>query len=309
MALRSGEAIALKWRPFMQDDSVKVKFDGDISGVDINTFTRVLLDYSTVIQESALEIDPSARLSIEITGAGHGCLEAFLHLAPTVGKGLIDTVKSVAPELPEIIDAASELYDLMHKVSKLGGVESTSSDGKTVTVRAKNGNVINVSQTTYKIYAGNGDAPTAVRKTFETLAHEDGITGVSIQPCSNEVESVSIPSSDFETVANAPQPPVEKKVGVFHRQTLAIVRAMFVQSKTRKWSFEWKGATISAPITDDTFFERFPGMSFKLGDSLIADLKVEQRLDEKSGLYVNSSYEVVKVHAKDELPRTEQLDI
>ena len=34
----------------MQEDSVRVKFDGEISGVDINTFTRVLLDYSTVVR-------------------------------------------------------------------------------------------------------------------------------------------------------------------------------------------------------------------------------------------------------------------
>lgn len=53
----------------MQEGSVRVKFGGDISGVDINTFTRVLLDYATVVQASADEVEPAAAVSVAISGA------------------------------------------------------------------------------------------------------------------------------------------------------------------------------------------------------------------------------------------------
>ncbi len=292
----------------MQEDSVRVKFDGEISGVDINTFTRVLLDYSTVVRESAQEIDQSARLSVEITGAEAGCLEAYLQLVPAIGKGLIDFAKAVAPELPDIIETASELYRLMKEISKGGGMESASLDGNTVKIIAHDGNVISVNQSTYNLYLGDGEAPTAVRRTFETLSNEKGISMISIGPRSEPNDTVSIPASEFEAMAKTPSASCERREGVLAKQTLTIVRAMFVNSKRRKWLFRWKGNEISAPITDDTFFERFPDLSFRLGDALVADLRVVQRLDNETKLYLNDSYEVVRVHSKVETPSTEQLD-
>lgn len=293
----------------MQEDSVRVKFDGEISGVDINTFARVLLDYSTVVRESSQEIDPSVSLSVKITGAEPGCLEAYLQLIPTIGKGLLDSFKVIAPELPEIVHTTSELYKFMHQISKKGGVKSSSQEGKAINVVTGDGSTVNVSQDTYNIYLRDGEAPAAVRKTFEALSHESGISMVSFGPRSKSDETVSIPSSDFTALANTPIAPSKKREGIFADQTLTIVRAMFVESKKRKWLFQWKDSTISAPITDDTFFERFPEMSFKLGDALLADLKIEQRLDSKTGLYLCESYEVVKVHSKVESPSMEQLDI
>ncbi|MDD6706717.1 MAG: hypothetical protein PUE29_10260 [Olsenella sp.] len=294
----------------MQEGSVRVKFGGDISGVDINTFTRVLLDYATVVQASADEVEPAAAVNVSISGAEPGCLQAVLQLTPQTIKDAIDFAMGIAPIVPEIIETANGLYRLKKDMAKHGAIDSVEGkSGDHVSVKMHDGNTFSYSKNTYNVFVNSPEASKAVNSSFETLERCDDISSLSIATESAPGADLNVDRDEFAAMANSPiTQDAERHEGICEKQTLLIQRAYFDDSDRHRWQFGWKGRKISANITDKDFYENFPNMSFRKGDSLIADLRVVQEFNAADGLYEDRLFEVVKVHAKKSAPQTMQMD-
>lgn len=80
------------------------------------------------------------------------------------------------------------------------------------------------------------------------------------------------------------------------RATLQLIKIILEKGK-RKWEFAWKGIKISAPVSDDKFWDRMARgeVSIKQGDSIKAELQIIQVLDPYSKVFFNESYEIMKV--------------
>jgi hypothetical protein len=78
---------------------------------------------------------------------------------------------------------------------------------------------------------------------------------------------------------------------------LYIIKAIMERSK-RKWEFQWHGIAIAAPIKDPNFYDDFALHSFTIapGDEFQARLAIHQKKDDISGVYANTSYEVLQVY-------------
>jgi hypothetical protein len=91
----------------------------------------------------------------------------------------------------------------------------------------------------------------------------------------------------------------DRRRGRVEKARLVILKAWLVPGN-RKWSFEWNGVPISAPIRDEVFYERLASREILIGhgDALDVDLKYLQEYDEALGVYVNDphTFEVIKVH-------------
>lgn len=89
---------------------------------------------------------------------------------------------------------------------------------------------------------------------------------------------------------------------------LEILRAILERSR-RRWEFVWNGMKISAPVTDDAFYDDFFAHRIMIapGDALRVKLLVRQRRAKDIGVFINESYEVVEVMKH--LPRTGQGDL
>lgn len=87
--------------------------------------------------------------------------------------------------------------------------------------------------------------------------------------------------------------------------TLQLIKVILEKGK-RKWEFAWKGIKISAPVSDDKFWDRMARgeVSIKQGDSIKAELQIIQVLDPYSKVFFNESYEIMKVI--DYIPSAEQ---
>ena len=75
-----------------------------------------------------------------------------------------------------------------------------------------------------------------------------------------------------------------------------ILRAILERSK-RRWEFVWHGVRIAAPVTDDRFYDDFIAhrVTIAPGDMLRVRLRVKQRRHKEARMFINESYEVVKV--------------
>jgi hypothetical protein len=89
---------------------------------------------------------------------------------------------------------------------------------------------------------------------------------------------------------------------------LEILRAILERS-TRRWEFVWNGMKVSAPVTDEHFYDDFFAHRITIapGDALRVRLRIRQRRSPDLGIFMNSSYEVIEVLSH--LPRAGQGDL
>lgn len=89
---------------------------------------------------------------------------------------------------------------------------------------------------------------------------------------------------------------------------VVVLKAWFVPGN-RKWSFEWNGVPLSAPIKDESFFKKLASHAILIGqgDALDVELKYEHDYDEELGVYVNDvqTFQVMKVFTP--APRARQI--
>jgi len=78
--------------------------------------------------------------------------------------------------------------------------------------------------------------------------------------------------------------------------TLRIVKAV-LESGRRKWEFVWMGKSISAPISDATFHQRFEAhvVTIAPGDVLEVEMRIDERVNSRTGESVIRKYDVLRV--------------
>lgn len=90
-------------------------------------------------------------------------------------------------------------------------------------------------------------------------------------------------------------------------QTLYLERVVLRRSKRSMWRFIWNGIPISANITDQEFLDNLDDYSFSIGEAMLANLKVVQRLSLEAHAYLNERYEVTKVSGFEKQPENSKL--
>jgi hypothetical protein len=115
-----------------------------------------------------------------------------------------------------------------------------------------------------------------------------------------------IPRADFPLVASpvvgAEEQPLERTKK--ERARLLILKAWLNHAK-RKWSFEWNGIPISAPISDREFLDQLDRREHLLGagDALDVEITYKQTLDPELGVYVNDQNSFVVSRVIKPVPR------
>ena len=89
----------------------------------------------------------------------------------------------------------------------------------------------------------------------------------------------------------------------FELTNIEVLRAILEESD-RLWEFVWHGTKIAAPVIDKEFYKKFRDHRITLapGDKFDVRMKIVQKKDENSGIYINSKYEIIEVIKH--IPRT-----
>jgi hypothetical protein len=142
-------------------------------------------------------------------------------------------------------------------------------------------------------------------------------------------EDNAIHSFGFSADTGEPRPPLEiprkrfaglpaflgdddpaKQRELLETTNLEILRAILERSK-RRWEFVWNGMRISAPVSDQAFFDDFFAHRITIapGDALRVRLRIKQRRAPDIGVYINEEYEVVEVLQHLPKDRQSSLDV
>ena len=294
------------WRRFMETKTVTVKFGGQVESVDVNTFTRVLLDYAGVLQASCKIDDPQAKIASNVRAVRPGCLEVDLSIIAEGIGGLFKDPETSMQTVANGIAIASGFYGLKKFLGRHGKAISAEDEpnGKSK-ITAQDGSTITVMGGVTNLYVNCPQVSESVSSSFDALDNDPRIESMSIS--SDGDVTFSADRSEFGMIASSPSYESTKTNTMEEDTTLTVVKPVLERSTTRKWEFVWRGTKVTANISDKKFMDRLDDELFGIGTSMDVRLKIAQEFDDGLKAFINKRYEVVRVYSVAPPPQTDSL--
>jgi hypothetical protein len=278
-------------------ETIVVHFGGEPASINVYTLTRSLAAFADTARAISAIVDPGQEIEILVEATGPGSFRTVVRRVRkdygglfgivgavfwgVVGNAIYDKYVKQEPD-PQVIVHTNEV------VIKIG-------DKQVVVPRQ----VHEASENAKK----DPEVDRCIRRTFEPLQKDPKVTGFGLTT-SLETPKVPlyIPRTDFPRFTHDLVLP---DVALTQRQQMAtarliILKAWLNQAK-RKWSFEWNGVPVSAPIKDNDFLDAIAKRKYLIGagDALDVEIASKQTFDSQLKVYVTdpNSYVITKVLA------------
>ena len=278
----------------MEARTVTVKFGGQVEAVDVGTFTRVLIDYSSILQAACKGEDPNAAVEANVRTVRPGCLEVDLSIiAKTIG----DLFSDPSTSLDTIVNGiaiASGFYGFAKFLGKHGRAVRAEEKPEGVSVTAEDGTTTLVNNGVINLYMNSPKATDAVCKSFESLDNDPRVESVSI--ISDGEEQFRAEREEFSAMASSPAYESPQTRTLEERVKLTVVKPVLEKSTSRKWEFVWRGEKITANVTSRDFIESLVDRSFSVGTVMDVTLRSHQVYDDNLHAYINKCREVTEVY-------------
>lgn len=283
----------------MEAMPVSVKFGGQVEQVDLNTFTRVLLDYGIVLRAACAEEDRGLRITTNIRQVRPGCLVVDLGVVADGIGGLFKDPSTALQTVEAAVTIATSFYAFKKYLGKHGRVAAANAteDG-TTTVETEDGTRTSVATQVVNIYVNAPEAGAAVNASFASLDEDGRIESLTIgagDGCEEDQGSFVATRDEFHEIASSPSyegPDVRHEVDA---GKLVVVKPYLGASTTRKWEFLYRGMKITANITDAEFMDGIERQSFRVGMVMDVEMDITKQYDRDLRAFVNKSYTVTKV--------------
>lgn len=276
------------------DDGFVLHFGGRTHEIDALTFGNALVSIAEAVRAINLEVNPGFALEIAIDAVGPGSFRARLK---TVKKTLKNLFSGSVPR-DIIIGILTTL--LWEKVLNPEGPPKIIINDDSVIIEHGADRIV-VPREAYEAKKKVEASPAVNRhiaKAMEVLENDPSVESFGIARGLRDPEPViEFPRWMFPVIReNTMQRPEEGRRFEDKDAVVSVHKAVFERS-TRKWEFIWNGFKISAPILDQTFFDRLEArtVAIKQGDAFNAILRIHQTYDKMSGNWINERYEIITV--------------
>jgi hypothetical protein len=277
-----------------REESLVIHFGGETGQIDALTFGNALISVAEALRAINHEVNPGYALEIRIEAIGPGSFRATLRTAKRSLKNLFSGESFRALVIGIF---ATFLYD---KVFNPDSPPIIKVNDDMVIIEYGDDRVIvpkEVFEKAEKV-ADNPAVNQHVSRTMEVLESDPSVTSFGItRDLSDPKPLIDFPREAFSVIRQNSSPPArDGRRFTDHDAVLSVHKAVF-QRSPRKWEFVWNGFRISAPILDDSFFDRLEAreISIRQGDAYQATLRVYQVYDSMTGTWVNESYEVLRI--------------
>ncbi|MDR2651639.1 MAG: hypothetical protein LBC68_04925 [Prevotellaceae bacterium] len=275
------------------DNSFKLKFDGEQHQIDANVLISSLIHTTTIIHEANKYLDSGKKIEIKIKAPEKGSFLLDIELVETT----IDAIKNIfASDFVQIgavlISTLSGLITIKQFLKSKSPKNVEKGKEKT-TITNQNGDIIHIDNAVFNIYEKSEVVQDALAQNFEALNNDPAITAFEITN-SQDKSIVRVEKKDFPDLVFKSEEIQDDERITTEAATLNIVRLSF--ESELKWEFYFKGNKISAKIKDLAFQELInKGERFAKGDILEVELQIIQKWDNSVNTYINKSYLVTKI--------------
>jgi hypothetical protein len=245
----------------LEGDQVVIHFGGTLNSVDAYTFANALVSFADTARAVNEIVNPGQAIEIRLDAVGPGSFRAVIR---RIQKGLGGFFSRGGQNLFWAIIAAL-IYDNVIKADP--GYEIRVEEDQVVIQRGDDRIVL--SREIFdqlKNVQSSPEVQKNLSKTFKVIERDDAIESFGLTNKIDDPEPlVEIPRSDFPRLAEPPLlQETEKRRERRETARLLILKAWFREG-TRKWSFEWNGVPITAPIKDPDFWAKLEKRQYLIG--------------------------------------------
>jgi hypothetical protein len=290
-------------------DQIVIHFGGALTSVDAYTFGNSLIAFADTVRAVNAVLNPDQNIELRVEAIGPGSFRAVVKrlkkgLGGFFGRGVEAVFWGIVATL---------IYENLIKHEPHTTIKVEPDE----VIIEKNGDRIIIPRSVYDQMPpvrNNPEVQRHLSRTFQVIEEDPAIENFGLtHDLKDKKPPVQITRAEFPYLA-APEPlALEAENKERHRvrterARLVILKAWLVPGN-RKWSFEWNGVPLSAPIADESFFERLAAREVLIGqgDALDVELTYEQNYDDTLGVFVNDphTFRITKVFAP--VPRLRQL--
>lgn len=296
----SGEGMGTVDLRTLDDDQIVIHYGGSLNSVDAYTFANSLIAFADTARSVSDAVSPGdGRTEVRVEALGPGSFRAVIKRIPT---GLTGFFRRGA----ENLFWAYVAFLIIDKIHGNTEAQLQVSDDQVIITRGHDRIIVprQVYEKSSELKK-NPDVQKNITKTFEIIEEDEAIENFGLTRRASDVEPlVQVDRREFPRLASQPERAVQARDGLkFQDKTeqarLLVLKLWLKPSTSRKWSFEWNGVPISAPIKDVGFLAKLDRRDLVIGagDALDVELAWVQVFDEQINMYVNdqSTFEVVRV--------------
>ncbi len=283
------------------DEQFVIHYGGEFHQVNAYTFASSLIALSDAIRNANHIVNPGYDIEIVVEALGPGSFRARIR---AVQKGINNLFSAQDAKTVVLSIIAAMIYE--HTLAPNPVPIINVSEDMVVIEQGDQKIVIPKDANNYYEEVKKSEpVRNNIARAFSVLEKDESVENFGITKSLDDPEPlITITRHQFSLLSN--ELIIEEDIREsIERTHLQIVRAILERSK-RRWEFVWNGIKISAPVTDNDFYNEFFAHRITIapGDSLEVNLKIIQVRNPDTGIYTNQSYEVIKVFKH--IPRVEQ---
>ncbi len=288
-------------------DTFVIHFGCELPRINAYTLAAALVGFADAAKAANAAINPGHEIEIVVEALDAGSFKATLR-----------TLYGLAAN----IFSRNDLRAIVLGVLSTYIYEKTIGSDPTVQVQIYTNNVIIIDGDTRLVVpreyhdcvdrlAKNPGFVEGVGAAMRAVESDASITSIGFSPDpALPKPPLEIPARLFANLAKETLDPVDRQREIEEVTDLQILRAILERSR-RLWQFAWHGVRISAPVTDQRFYDDFIGHKVTIapGDVLRVRMKVTQHRNDDLGVFINTAYEIVEVFEHRAQAQQEPLDV
>ena len=277
-------------RQCSDEDGFVIYFGGRPNEVDSYTFANALLAIADAFREVNSQVNPAVAMELRLEALTEGSFKAKV-------KGKPKSLRSIFAGLGQCVVLPIFLAFLYDEIK---GDEQIIVNDDEVVIQRGNDRII-IPRTAYDQAQTLPNKPTIrshVAKAIGVVDRDENVESFGLyrdfDPDSPPL--INIPRDDFQRVREIELEGDPGRRNKDEPATLYVRKAVF-EASNRKWDFVWNGVKISAPISDPAFLADLLARTYLIGngDALEVTLRISQKWNGVSSVWLNDSYEVLKV--------------
>ncbi len=287
------------------ENTFVIHFGGESHRINAYTLASALVGFADAAKAANSTVNPGYEIEVVVEALSEGSFKATIRAIYSVTRNIFSSEPAKAITYSVI---GAFIYQHTLAPDQTINIQTTEDevvieqgDTKIIVPREVHEAVKEVDKNP-KFRKGISDAMRAIEVDPEVTSL--GFT----HDTQSEEPLLPIPRDRFPLLTTEVDANTEELRELIEITDLQIMRAILERSN-KLWQFGWNGLRISAPITDDQFYDDFFShrVTIAPGDILRVKLKIRQKLDPDLGIYLNNTYEVVEV--LDHIERRKQISI
>lgn len=265
-------------------------FGTETTAISASTFSEALRSFERAARALAQSQSPGYDFELIIEATGPGSFRVWLKekAKDTLFKGVVPIALSLA---------AAIIYDRYIDSEHIVLTDN-------LAVIEKGNDRVVMPREIYEKYnesAAQEDVEDSVNEFVTSLNKDERIEYFGLSLDLSKRSPIEIPRDSFSRMMAPPRRILDgmpsKRTREEDNELVIVIKAVFERGK-RKWQFLWRGRKISAPIVDNSFFDRLESREiiFGQGDALIVKISITEERVREFNVWRDVDYEISKVY-------------